>query len=278
MLQQWCDGTKRVAAFPRRMGGQRHRFFHPKGVGYGEDLWAFTRDEVAGMDRQFLETRIFQEVDNYAAPVRDKLDALGAHALSSEERAAWVRFLISLQMRQPNLVGIARASGHATLIDKLQLSDTEKAELKAFDLDGSLLAWLEARAPGLAENFGLSLYPEILTDSVRNFQIAGFAWVVLDLGGLTNDLLVGDAPSLLRGQIDEPDFVWALPLSPTKAFFACSSAETRDRLARVERRHVIARLNAQTLYQVRDRVFARGLGQQKFIAKQWALWSAADAA
>ena len=80
----------------------------PKATAYEHNLYALTRSVVAGMSLQAIETDLLRHIDNYAAPVRVKMEQHGLKSLSITERQDWVRFLMSLRVRQPDIVSKLR--------------------------------------------------------------------------------------------------------------------------------------------------------------------------
>lgn len=272
LLKQWAASDGRVATYRRRDGGHRVRHFHPRGIGYVTDLLALNRDYVGTMERQHLEKYVFQDVDSLAAKVRDKLNRDGADSLSSEDRVAWARFLMSLQMRQPQLVQMVRDVGKSTLLDKLQTTAEEDVILRQFGEPGGLADFLERQTPGMAENFGLTLLPSMLDDMKTIQRLASLKWLRVLFPWATHEVMISDAPSMLHAALDDPKFVWALPLSPRSAFFATEDEATIGRILGANSGFIVRALNVQACFQTRDRLFARGASNQNFVQRRWADW------
>ena len=74
LLRPWAesDPEKKLHAFLYRDGRLRRQRVAPKGTSYLPDLYAFTRDQVAGHDRQAVETKVLQDMDARAARVRSR--------------------------------------------------------------------------------------------------------------------------------------------------------------------------------------------------------------
>lgn len=270
LLKQWAGQDGKVAVFRRVDRGSRVRYFHPRGVAYEKDLLAFTRD-LGSMEKQFLETRLFGEVDTRAAPVRERLVAKDPGSLTPVERDDWAKFLISLQLRQPPIVDFARAAGSGTSIDSLTtLTEAERAILDEARVSGGLVEFLEARSPGLAENFGLALYPDLLNDPVPRHRLMNMIWRIADISRAKHRLMISDAPCLLHQNISHDRFLWALPISPTQAFFAIAAERDEDAIQRAGPNEVVRALNQQSLTQARQRVFALDGAQARFVQNRWA--------
>src|SRR5438094_2045768 len=97
LQRPWTGADGCVQVF-RLTDGETYRQV-PKGNGYEDDMLSLTRDTVAGMYKHAIEKVLLQSVDNEASKVRQKLEAGQLAALSHAERCAWVRFIMSLQMR-----------------------------------------------------------------------------------------------------------------------------------------------------------------------------------
>jgi hypothetical protein len=90
-----------------------------KGNGYEVDMLSLTREQVAGMDQHAIEKVLLQSVDHEGSNVRAKMDSEGLANLTLEERIAWVRLLMSLQLRQPAIVDQLRTEAAQTLRSNL---------------------------------------------------------------------------------------------------------------------------------------------------------------
>ena len=108
----------------------------PKATGFQDNLYALTKPEVAGTSQQAVETGLMRHIDNYAAQVRVKMELHGLKSLSNTERQDWVRFLMSLRVRHPNIVSQLKMEGAHNLRNNL-LNDSERHEALAEEDDGT---------------------------------------------------------------------------------------------------------------------------------------------
>ena len=76
----------------------------PKSTGYRDDMLALTRDTIGQRNKHEIEQVVLQQVDNDAALVRVKLHNGQLQALTHVERCAWVRFIMSIRIRDPAVV------------------------------------------------------------------------------------------------------------------------------------------------------------------------------
>ncbi len=217
------------------------------------------------MSQQAIETDLMSRIDNYAAPVRVKMEQHGLKSLSTTERQDWVRFLMSLKVRQPDAVSQIRMEGAHNLRQSL-LSDPEQYEALAEEEDAlTLEEWVEQHFPGLIENFGLSLFPKLVDNEKVGIKILGLHWWLWDFDTAKHELLLADNPCIFTGDIDAPELIVALPISPTKAFLATRGARTAERLRQQPPGTLVVRINESSVLQAHERVYARTDAPKRFI-------------
>jgi hypothetical protein len=192
----------------------------PKHTGFEEDLYALTRPVVAGMTKHAVEVQFLRHVDNLAARVRRKIDERALNALSMTEHADWVRFLMSLRIRQPDIVKQLKLESEDHLRTSLAAHPEEYAAIASQSTPPSLTEWTEERFPGLIENFGMSFFNKLVENQGVGNKILRMNWAVYDFGSTKRDLLLADHPCIFTAGIDDPKVVVALPISPKKAFMA----------------------------------------------------------
>ncbi len=206
----------------------------PKATAYQPNLYALTRPIVAGMHQHAVETRLLRYIDNDAARVRTKMIRHGLKSLSITERCDWVRFLMCLRLRQPEMVGKLRTESAQHLRQTLA-DQPEQYEALAEEGDAPTLEeWVEDKFPGLIENVGLSFFHSLVDNKEIGTKILYLHWWLWDLSGVSHELLLADNPLIFTGAIDAPELIVALPISPTKAFLANSWGSRSCKLAFTE--------------------------------------------
>ena len=240
----------------------------PKATAYQDNLYALTKPEVAGMSQQAIETDLMSHIDNYAAPVRVKMEQHGLKNLSIPERQDWVRFLMSLRVRQPDIVSQIRTEGAHNLSENL-LEAPEQYEALAEEHDAPTLEeWVEQHYPGLIENFGLSCIPKLVDNREVGTKILYLRWWLWDFSNAKHELLLADNPCIFTGGIDAPELIVALPISPTKAFFATRGDLTAAKLRQQSPSTLVVQLNESSVLQARTRVYARTDAPKRFIGNR----------
>lgn len=259
LLSPWAEGSAdgKVEVFRLDLPSIKSSRHTTKYTGFDDDLYALTKDVVAGMEKQAVEKRFLMNVDNRAAVARDKLDSQGLKSLTNEEKVDWARFLMSLRIRQPETVQLLRNDATEHLRESLNENPNEYDELKPEGEEETLEEWTERQYPGLTENFGLSFFHELIDNPYYGNRILRMRWWVWDFTGVPYELLLSDHPCVFTHGIDNAKCIIALPISPTKAFLATQDDNVADILRRSKPRELVVRLNESALVQTRVRIYAR---------------------
>lgn len=245
----------------------------PKFTGFENDLYALSKSVVAGMEKHTVEKKILSHIDHQASLVRNKLESIGLSSLTTKNLWDWVYFLMSLRLRQPQM--IQKLTEEASTALKESLS-TEPAEYETLAQEGdpqTLEEWTEKSFPGLVENFGLSFFHELVGNPKIANKIMKMKWWICDFTGLKNELLIADDPCIFTKGIDDPNLIIALPISPTKAFLATQSKEMAALIPRQDPNNLVIRLNESSLNQARIRIYARNKSPERFIHNRLRKWS-----
>lgn len=237
----------------------------PKSTGYAFDMLALTRDEIAGMKKHDVETIMLQQVDSEAALVRTKLYDRKLATLDVDERSAWVRFIMSLRIRDPDVVRCLVAESDSELRRSLASNPDEYVQLTTGDDPASLEEWSEQRFPGLIENFGLSLFGSLLNHDKIGDALMRLKWWVLDTSPASHYLLLGDRPCVFMGRIDDPNLAVALPIAPNRLFVATRGDALANGLPRVTPSTLVARVNDAAVRQAEKYVYACDATSRRFV-------------
>jgi hypothetical protein len=245
-----------------KLCSDRHR---PKHTGYEHDLYAFSEPIVAGVPKHAVETLFLKHVDNLAAIVRKKLDEKGLRSLSQRDRSDWVRFLMSLRIRQPRIVLSLRNESADHLRKTLMDQPEQYEELAQLGEPPTLIDWAEQHFPGLIENFGLSFFHELVDNPDIGNRIFKMKWWIWDFSNQSHDLLLSDHPCIFTSQIDDPDLIVTLPITPKKAFMATQSERVASIMRRQDPKFLLMRMNESSLSQAVVRIYARNAASERFI-------------
>ena len=237
----------------------------PKANGFEHDLLSLTKSQVMGMDQHVIEKVVLQRVDHEADLVRKKLAEGQLAKLTYEERCAWVRFLMSLRLRQPSVVNLLRLGAQQTLRQKLAETHDEYQSVAIVDTFPTLEEWTEAAFPGAIENFGLSFFHELINDETVGTKLLHLRWWVWTFNEHDHALLLGDNPCVFAGGIDSPDLAVMLPISPSAAFIATRGDAVAYELSRASGKGLSRNFNDATARQADRYVYAVDDASRRFI-------------
>lgn len=267
LLRAWANGSVdgKVEDIRLDLSGFPSSRRAPKSTGYKDDLYALSKPVVAGMEKQAIEKIFFMQVDNLAARAHQKLVKHGLRSLTNDERSDWVRFLMSLRVRQPDIVQQLKTESAEHLVKTLRQQPEEYDKLAKNGDAPTLVEWTEQQFPGLIENFGLSFFHEIASNPEVGEKIFKMKWWLWDFANVSFDLLLADHPCVFINGIDDPNLTIALPISPKKAFMATNSDDVAVMMRQQVPKHLALRLNELSLNQARARIYAPNTSPRRFI-------------
>lgn len=270
LLREWSGTTldNKVEAFRLdlpHLPSSRHA---TKFVGFEDDLYALTMPIVAGMDQQAVEKNLLRHIDDLGARVLQKLKTLGFQGLSPSDRVDWARFLMSLRLRQPDIIQILRTESSEHLATSLAEGPEEYESIATVSEPSSLPEWVELRFPGLIENFGMSFFHELVDDPKVGDKILRMKWWLWDFSKEKHHLLLADHPCVFTVGIDDPNIVIALPISPNRAFMATNSEGVASIMRKQRPKDLLTRLNESSLSQARVRIYSCDSSQRRFISNR----------
>lgn len=267
LLRGWAESSNdgRVEVFRLDLNHVPSSRKSPKSTGYEPDLYALSRDVVAGMDKQAIEKQFLRHVDNQGALVLQKLLDSGLHSLTSDDRICWARFLMSLRIRQPEIVRMLRDEAAHHLRDALSKQPEQYEELVELKDPPTLIDWTEKHYPGLIENVGLSFFHELVDNPTVGQKILQMRWWLWDFSNAPYELLLADHPCIFTAGIDDASLVICVPISPKKAFMTTQSQGVVDLMRQQQPKELAKRINEFSLTQARVRVYARDDSPARFI-------------
>lgn len=269
LLRQWVTVTdNKIEAFRKDITRIPSSRQGPVGTAYEDNLYALSKDQVAGMDKHAIEKQFLSIIDSRAASVHEKLCTQGLGILSSEDKQDWARFLMSLRVRQPEIVNLLLTSSEEQLRESLLDQPEKYKELAGENDPSSLEEWTESHFPGLIENFGLSFFHKLVDNPTIGEKILNLRWWIWDFEQLKNHLLLADHPCIYTRGIDDDNLVIALPISPTKAFMATKSERISELMRKQSPKNLLTRINESSIAQAKKRIYARDESPRRFITNR----------
>lgn len=215
------------------------------------------------IETDFMSRRI----DDPAAPIAQKIVEGGLLKLTDDEKSDFSRFVLSLRVRHPDAVALAREEGERTLRAGLDRDPEEYLAAKAATSPPTFGEWVEKNAEAVIPNFGMSLLPKVIADDAIGERLFRSRWATYDARKANTDFLIGDRPCLLSGNAVSGDFTIALPLSPKILLLIASHPDRIDIFRSGKQTDVVKRINKLSVTEAAQRVFASGTHHMPLIAK-----------
>ncbi len=253
-LSQWCDTAGKVVRYYRPHKEVIASPITPKSTGYEPQLYAL--DGYPDDQKQWVEK-------NYMGPVVDApaskalriLLAQNSLDMTPETRTDWVRFLMSLILRNPEAVANTNAEMRAGLTAKFsQHSDWYEAN-KAPNDPPTFVEWAQNNIPLVWDNSGKLHLPDFIENPGIGTVLIRMHWFTFDLGNSAFTLLTGDRPFIRTHGLKDQRCVVVLPISPRFAFVATHAPEVDLHLSRVDPAQLVKDINARIVAQAVKHVY-----------------------
>jgi hypothetical protein len=229
-LSRWANAEGKLSTYSRQRGRLFVREYAPKTIGAERGLYALNGvppEHRNAIERDFMGP----EIDDPAAKALRILLSETRPVLPMDLRMAWVRFLISLLVRLPNLLRELKADASDTLAREIAARPEEYAALRRPGHPPTLMEFLKERGvDGLVEDFGTTLIPGLVDLPQMKADIVRMDWRVFHFRDGPYGLLTSDFPICMLPGLGSPDCLISLPLSPTAIFLASYNSELLNQL------------------------------------------------
>jgi hypothetical protein len=214
-----------------------------------------------------IETNFFTPlIDEPGALIHQALLAGSTASLSPKERHQWVRYLMALRVRTPEIIEKVRKLGSEEVRDALRQNPDEYEAIKPVGAPSTLEECIE---PWFLDNFGLArVIPEVIDREGTRTTIVAMHWWCQDFSDCAIDLLTCDRPLIWHNGVHDVGFFLAIPLSPKIGFFIVKNIKTRDKLYALPLRELAIKFNESIVTNADEYVYASHDGAQKFIQKR----------
>ncbi len=266
LLRQWETGADmKLTSFRWSRGKVAASRFKAKSVAKERHLYSMQRSQVEP-DVQVEKEFFSHHVDNPAAVVHAKMLASGVSGLSPEDKQVWSPFLISLMLRGPKMIQHIRRRGREILSAGLDRSPKEYLAARGDDPAPTLRNWVETNQPDTLDDLGVMTLPHLTFSENLNLAVLNVTWGIRSVHPAKYNLLIGDRPLILAGTF-ETRFLLALPISPTKLFFAFNDERTFANVRAYEQDAFVKATNTSTVAAAESYVYATDAVQQPFVQK-----------
>lgn len=233
-FRPWLEGGTHLIRYGWMRGKLTRDPKTPGQICYIDDHHTFSRP-MGQYGVNAVENWLTDQVDTFTAKVVARVIAGDLTLLSNAEANRLALFMQSLIVRHPVnkhlLMEKATEQFKRTMAvtdEKIAVEGGETAQRFGFS---SLLDYTESVHPGLVENIGRFIMPEVIADrKYRQKLLEMDCWSIDFAGNSAAPLLTTDRPLTMLGKgLLDPDVVLILPLSPTVVLYQ-TSAGVRNRM------------------------------------------------
>jgi hypothetical protein len=269
-LRQWAAEGGQLVRFAARNDAEvTARRAFPAGVGYLRDLYRAPGVDVDEWAAQQLEWKFFQHLDNDAERALQIVLGNQPWKWDNTTRSNWTRFLLSFLHRTPRHVVALGMAFERIYRDGFPEIEEEYLKIRAEDMPDTLTEWLAVAPEHFVQRSLLGSLPDLIDNREVGQRIASLDWGVVDLAKANLSLLTSDNALVLYPLAKEGAHV-ALPVSPTKLFFAADPQTWRD-LRAMKARDIIIAVNRLTVQRADEIVVAHNLSQARFIKSNFGI-------
>lgn len=274
-LKQWVRDGGRLCEFSKPYDRVKPKRKHPDGTAYVRGL--NTVEGLPPSETRFLEEVFFQIADDGASRVLNILLDPPPWRLTSKERSAWSRFIMSLMVRNPE--SLDKYKRVAAAIFKQTLSNIEVLYSKErLPTDPPTYAeYTELHGSNPAGRTIVRVVQHLADNAELGRRLNSMRWTVLSDPKPKFELLTSDRPMLLTNGIGPPRGELLMPISPFHLFVATNNIETELKIRAIwKSRNGVAAVNDRVASQARKYVYGTDDKQLAFVSRRLGLKYTAD--
>jgi hypothetical protein len=238
----------------------------PDATGFLKDLYKI--DGVPKEIAQHMELKFMHMVDTDAADALKRIQTNIQGAWPIRQRDGWIRFILSLLFRNPEVVAIIKAhfktvwaEGISTLREDYKKT-RKPGDPETFD---DFLAKTDPHAPAVAAS---NFMQTIMNSEVTGNAIRKMTWGRLNLAHSKYTLLTSDRPIDMPISLQSKDAYITLPIGPKLVFVASNDDAILRTLKTTDHSDVARKMNERVVAQARQYVWGLDASALAFVKKR----------
>lgn len=243
-LKRWAGSDNRICEFSRPYHNVvKPRRVFPAQTGYVRRLYTLRGlpPDIANN----IETAFFRVVDSEAARALILLESKSETGLSSRQRSAWSRFIMSLLLRMPeDIEEFRRLSWERMTVT----SPEEEEKYKKIREITDPLTFSEFMAQMSEQEFDTTAFSTYLK-LVDNANVGNFLnnmnWMTFDLPNSRHEFFCSDRPVVMSNGLAHDHGHIAFPISPYTLFLAATSRRLLDQVRKQPADRIVSKINQQ---------------------------------
>lgn len=266
-LKQWATGRDgRLCEYSKPYRDiVKPKRVHPSGTGYVDRLY-----ELQGLESELaqrLESEFMAPIDGFASEIVKGYFLDRNHFSSARQRTSWSMFIISLIMRNPEEIALAKNFYVKSWNNPTEERKQSYLQRRGPGMPATLVEFLETCDPVAIERSSLENLAQMIENPVVANHISGMLWGILSFPLGNHALLTSDRPVIMSNGLNKPDSHIILPISPSRAFYAVTTEKTQNFLAETRPTELIERINRTVTAQAVKYVYSTSDIQLKYIQK-----------
>jgi hypothetical protein len=235
----------------------------PRSTGYEAHLYSFP--EFPPETAQYLEQEFFNYLDDTASRALE-IHLTGKGSWNNELVNAWSRFMLGIHLRHPDAMPELRAAAKSIWDKSGPKFEGEYARMRLPDDPETFDELLSSRDPLTDAKMRVNLIIKSFDNETVVSHLNKMHKAVVDLSSSPHKLLLSDRP-VCFSNLQQPNGVAFLPISPTKLFVAVNEESVFARIQRNKPRNIVKNVNSFVVGRSRRFVWADDRSQTNFIKK-----------
>ena len=263
-LRGWTGDDGRLERYTRpRPGKVTVRRVFPTESGFENNLYRSPDDKRLGTT--WLETHIFQRIDDLAAPVVRKLNATPVVQLTDEERSAWSVFVRALFYRTPATLRATKLSAAHDWRKAIEDVGDRYHEVKGPNDPATLDEYIAQHSALDIEGAVLRVLPSIFVGERVGQVMNDLHMRVIVTPPDVQTFLISDDFVLRTNGVAVPGGHFALPISPRRLVVMAWERGKLDEIVGLPPRYLVRQVNQWIAGSARLFVGAADRTQERFI-------------
>jgi hypothetical protein len=268
-LRWWAGEDGRLERYDRPIPSKiMVRRVFPSEAGWMKDLYASSGHRLGP---QWLETRVFRNIDSRAAPVLRKLNSDPIPTLSDEERSAWTVFLRSLLHRTPEYLRSTLSTGMAAFEETVEELREPYSSLRQKGDPASFDEYKASLTREDAKRAAQGILPDIMLNPRIGQFLNNLPTRVIALPPGARDFLISDDLLARTDGLMKEDGHIAIPISPRRLFVSAFSETMLRQISNMRPGDLVTNVNRWVVESARYFVAARDKSQDRFIRNHFGI-------
>ena len=234
---------------------------HPNAAAFQSGLYSF--DGFDSHLQQWFETAFLGDTDYIASEVLQRMIARDVHSLSDREKSGWVRFLMTLRFRHPDVVAELREGNSKLWKHHDRRTKASYESIRTDNDPPTFTEWIALQPSDVGRQAQIDLLVAAMDNPTLGLRILPMVWEAIDTSTVPHRLLTSDWPiEICLGS--SPQTV-VLPISPSCLFLAYDDPNAMNGFGDGDLHRLVVAVNAYVVGCARRYMFSSDERQETFI-------------